>query len=165
MSTIIHALGLSLQVPSSYRIQMLVLAGPPEQFAAKEPSYLRNVVVAREDIGTTSLDGYVRAQLAHLSRSMQGFHRVRTETLIIDGVSCPLLEIRCLGPGGILIANLLAYVPAGESVYTLSASHLAGPRFEAVREELRAVMQSFAARATSGEQQREGGGPRPATAV
>lgn len=139
----------SLQVtaPEGYGPRMVVLSGPLESFGHKEQPFRRNVVITCEDVAAgTDAEAFVKAQLGLLAQSMPGFTRVKTSTLEIDGQAVPLIEARSTGPGGMLVQNIIAYLIKGSSAFTLSATHLLGPRFEEHRNEFVDIFKSVMVR-------------------
>ncbi len=128
---------LKVPAPEGYEARMLVIVGPEEKFQLKERPFQRNLVVAKELVPPgTSADEYCRAQLGQMAQTMPGFQRLKTTSVTISGRASPLVEARYTGPDGMLLTSLICYAVRGEAAYTISASHLTGPRFEAVRQEL-----------------------------
>lgn len=138
---------LSVTAPQGYEAKMVVLTGPEESYGLKERPFRRNVVIARDEVAPgADAETYSKQQLGLLAQNMQGFTRVKTETLEIDGATVPLVDARSVGPGGVLLGNLIAYVVKGNVAFTLSASHLLGPRFEQHRDEFLNVFKSVVVR-------------------
>jgi hypothetical protein len=127
-----------------YNARTLVMQGQEETFKPQERSYRRNLIVVREEVPAgTTVDGYCKSQLGQLAYGMRGFQRIKTGTLTLDGQSFPLIDARGTGPDGVLVSLLLAYVVVGRVALTITASHLAGPRFDAARPEFLAIFESF----------------------
>ncbi len=137
--------GARLRTPDGYAARMLVLTGPAESDARGKPlPYRKNVVVSAEEMpeGTTT-EAYMKAQLGVMSLNMEGFRRLKTSTITIGGASWPVIEAQSLGPQGVLYGQLIAYGVQGRTAWTLSASHLLGPQFNAAREEYLALFSRF----------------------
>ena len=140
----ISVAGVRLAPPSGYVAKMIVLTGPKERAGKQELPYRRNIVVSHEEIAEgTSAEQFAQTQLAVLAKNMQGFKTARTSAIEIGGQTCPLIEAQAHGPAGLLYGQLITYFVRGTDAWTLSASHVFGPQFEAAREEYAAIFGSF----------------------
>jgi len=134
----------TIEAPAAYQVKMLLLCGPRDAPNPKRPSYLKNVMISWEEVSAgLDAEAYARAQLGHLAGSLPGYQRLRSEDIEIGGVAARLVEIRCMGPNGIHLANLLAYCVLGRTAYTLSASHLMGHWFSGARSEFLRIFESL----------------------
>ena len=145
---------LHFEAPSDYSVKMVIVTAPAKpqmaagakRFLQAERPYVRNIVVGREDVpeGTT-LQQYADKQVEIMSAQMPGFRKVKTGTLKINGVDCPIIDGQGTGPEGMLLATLTTYVPGKGVIFTLSATHLAGVPFQDTRPEYVKMFESFKA--------------------
>ena len=127
----------NMAIPDGFSLHMAVVAAKPEN------KFCRNLVIAKEVVpqGMT-VDVYKQAQLKMLSQS-SGFSTVKSGTLPIDGENSPFIETESVGPGGLPLASLIAYVKKGDTVFTLTCTNTKGAAFAAAREEFLAMLKSF----------------------
>ena len=145
--------GITVNAPDEYAVKMVIFTAPmkqskaaPQMFKQKERQYLRNLVIAKEDLPTGMTPSqYGDEQGKILAMQMPGYKRLKAETIKIDGVDCPLLESQGNGPDGMLVVSLNCYVPSTEDkmIYTLSASNMAGLPFAETRPEYVTIFESF----------------------
>lgn len=139
-----HQIGnVSFVTAEEYRPRMLLLVEEPR--AGTSAKHRKTLTVVREELPAgLTLEAYRQAQLQQLAPS--GFQGLKASTLTIMGRDCPAIEAHSVGPGGLPLANLLAYVQVGTVVYTLSAACLRGADFDQARPELEKTFESFTAR-------------------
>jgi hypothetical protein len=130
---------LNMTVPDGFTLHMAVVAAKPEN------KFCRNVVIAKEQVlpGTT-VDQYKQAQLKMLSQSSAGFSTVKSGTVPIGGENCPMIETESVGPGGLPLASIIAYVKKGDLIYTFTATNTKGAAYAAAREEFIGIFKSVA---------------------
>ncbi len=137
-----------LKAPAGYSVRMLILAGPPEQYADNEQPYLKNVVVARESVPPqVNTNTYGKEQMRLLKQSLPGFQEISTETVRIAGENCPLVEAHASGPNDTLLATMTTYWVKNGEAFTLTGSHLVGERFDQARDEFVKIFSSLVANA------------------
>ena len=123
--------GAALRIPSGYSIKLAVLTGPVED---PGDAFRKNIVFSIDPVppGQTAAQ-FVESQLALMRSHLEGFQLVHTGRIELGGVECPLFETRSIGPGGAMIGALVAICIRDDLAYSLSATHYAGPPFEASR--------------------------------
>lgn len=145
--------GCKVEAPSEYGVKMVVFtapmkqakaAGPSPRFLQKEKNFLRNLVVAREDLPKDmSLDDYCAKQVEVLSVQIPGYKRIKSDRIPIAGTSCPLVESQGAGPEGLALTTLTTFYANEGTVWTISASNLTGIQFQDTRPEYLEIMKSF----------------------
>lgn len=135
---------LGMNAAAGYTPRMLVLAGPEETFGFNEKPFLRSVIFQCEKLPKgMDQESFAEKQNGLLTKHMQGFKKVRNHRVTIHGVDCPMIEATNVGPGGIMLTNLICYFVHGDMAITLSAAHLTGPRFEKVRKEFVSIFETL----------------------
>lgn len=145
--------GVKVEAPAEYGVKMVVftapmksakVAGPSPRFLQKEKNFLRNLVVAREDLGKdTSVDDYCAKQVEVLAVQIPGYKRIKNDRIDIAGTSCPLIESQGAGPEGLALSTLTTFFAKDGTVWTISASNLTGIQFADTRPEYLEIMKSF----------------------
>jgi hypothetical protein len=145
--------GVKVEAPSEYAVKMVVFtapmktskaAGASPRFLQKERNFLRNLVVANEDLKEgTSLDDYAAKQVEVLAVQIPGFKRVKNDRVEIMGTSCPIIESTGAGPEGLALTTITAFFAKEGTVWTISASNLTGIQFQDTRAEYLEIIKSF----------------------
>jgi hypothetical protein len=145
--------GVKVEAPSEYSVKMVVFTAPMKsankpgtspRFLQKERNFLRNLVVAREDLPAgTSLDDYCAKQVEVLSVQIPGYKRIKNDRIQIAGVSCPVVESQGAGPEGLALSTITTFYANSDTVWTISASNLTGIQFQDTRPEYLEIMKSF----------------------
>lgn len=135
---------LGMNAPAGYTPRMMILAGPEETFGFNEKAFLRSVIFQCEKLPKGhDQESFAEHQTNLLVKNMQGFKKVRSHRVTIHGRDCPMVEATNVGPGGVLLTNLICYFVVGNQAITLSAAHLTGPRFEKVRKEFVGIFETL----------------------
>jgi len=70
---------------------------------------------------------------------------VKSGTLTIDGVQSPVIETETVGPKGLPLQSMIAYVKKGDTVFTLTATNIKHS-FADARAEFTEILKSFTAK-------------------
>ena len=145
--------GVKVEAPSEYSVKMVVFTAPMKQakvagasprFLQKEKNFLRNLVVANEELKEgVSLDDYAARQVEVLAVQIPGFKRVKNDRVTIMGISCPIIESTGAGPEGPALSTITAFFAKDGTVWTISASNLTGIQFQDTRAEYLEIIKSF----------------------
>ncbi len=145
--------GVRVEAPAEYQVKMVVftapmkankVAGASPRFLQKERLFLRNLVVAREELPNgSSLDDYTAKQVDALASQIPGFKRLKNDRITIAGTSCPIVESQGAGPEGLALTTITAFYENAGTVWTISASNLTGIQFQDTRAEYHDIIKSF----------------------
>ena len=137
---------LSLEAPSEWTLQAVILAGPPNAESDPSQAFQRNLITTFDFVGPDeTAQSYLKRQndgleAAHIERNAVG----APEVVHLEGGAEGLLtEQVVLGQTGQFVRQMQLLVVKDGIAHSLIASHLDGAPFEAARDQFRRMLLSF----------------------